>query len=210
MGFYRDNVVPRLVNWTCATSGLDRWRVMACQGLRGETVEVGFGSGLNVAHYPDPVTIVYAVEPSSLATKLSAKRVRGSRIPIELIGLDGQSLALADQSCDSALCTFSLCTIPDGVKALSEIFRVLRPGGQLHFLEHGRAPDATTLRWQTRLEPWQMRFADGCHLTRDPIELVTGAGFEMVRLDQRFAHGPRPWCYFSCGSARRPVTPIKD
>ena len=204
MSFYRDRIVPHLVNWTCGTAGLERWREQACQGLSGVVVEIGFGTGLNVPFYPRQVELVYAVEPSSVATKLAAKRIARSAQPIKLIGLDGQSLPLAEESCDSALMTFTLCTIPNAPLALQEILRVLRPGGQLHFLEHGKAPDASTARWQERWDPLQKRVAAGCHLTRDPLELIGQGGFDSVWVEQRFARGPRPWSYFSVGVARKP------
>ena len=207
MSFYRDRVVPRLVNWACGTSGLARWRVRACQGLTGVVVEIGFGSGLNVLYYPDEVTLVYAVEPALLAQKLARDRVAHSPTPIQHTGVDGQSLPLANESCDGALLTFTLCTIPDPPLALAEIRRVLRPGGRLHFLEHGVAPSASVARWQARWDPVQARLAAGCHLTRDPLSLIEAAGFDVEWSEQRFATGPKPWSYFSVGVAQKSVTP---
>jgi SAM-dependent methyltransferase len=120
-----------------------------------------------------------------------------SEVAIELAGIDGQSIPLPDDTCDSALCTFALCTIPDPAAALAEVRRVLRPGGRLHLLEHGIAPDATVARWQRRFEPIQRRVADGCHLTRDPVALVNDAGFLPEDQVQRYGKGPKPWCYFT-------------
>jgi len=119
------------------------------------------------------------------------------------VGLDGQALELSDESCDSALATFTLCTVPDARRALDEVVRVLRPGGSLHFLEHGLSPDARVARWQRRLDPLQRALAAGCHLTRDPLALVADAGLELTWSEQRYASGPKAWSYFTVGVARK-------
>jgi ubiquinone/menaquinone biosynthesis C-methylase UbiE len=205
VSWYRDHVLPRLVDRACGGVGMDWWRAKVTAGLTGRVVEIGFGSGLNIEHYPSEVTIVLAVEPAAVARKLAAERVAGSGVPIVHIGLDGQSIPLEDASCDSALATFTLCTVPDARQALRELRRVLRPGGSFHFLEHGLAPDSSVARWQWRLDPIQGRLADGCHLTRDPLALLRDAGFLVGPYEQRYAKGPRPWSYFSVGVATTPV-----
>jgi len=125
-------------------------------------------------------------------------------VTVEHVGLDGQQIPLDDDSCDAALSTFTLCTIPDVVAALAELRRVVRPGGRFHFLEHGRSPDVKVATWQRRLEPVQKRLADGCHLTRDPAALVSEAGFELEQVSSRYASGPKPWVWFTEGVARNP------
>ena len=182
MGRYRDHIVPRLVELSCGAKGIDRWRVSAMDGLAGRVIEIGFGSGLNVPHYPEAVTEVLAVEPAATARKIAEARIGASRIPIVHVGLDGQAVALPDASCEAALCTFSLCTIPDPSRALDEVARILVPGGRLHLLEHGRAPDPRVASWQRRIDPIERRIADGCHLTR----------------------GPKPWSYFTVAVAVAP------
>ena len=174
-------------------------------GLVGRVVEIGFGSGLNIEHYPKDVDVVFAVEPAALARKLATKRIEQSSIEVIHVGLDGQSLPLDDESCDGALATFTLCTVPDAHLALSEIYRVLRPGGSFHFLEHGLSPDVAVARWQRRLEPLQRTLADGCHLTREPLTLVTDAGFVLEWSEQRYARGPKAWSYFTAGVATKPT-----
>ena len=204
MGIYREQVVPRLVDRMCGAAGFDRWRARVVEGLSGRVVEVGFGSGLNVPHYPDSVAVVLAVEPATVARRRAEPRIRASPVPVEHVGLDGQQIPLDDACCDAALFTFTLCTVPDPDQALSEIRRVLRPGGAVHFLEHGLSPEDGVARWQHRLEPMQRRVADGCHLTRDPAALVEGAGFLMQRNEQRYVRGPKPWCWLTLGVAVKP------
>jgi ubiquinone/menaquinone biosynthesis C-methylase UbiE len=205
MGLYRERVLPHLIDRACGSAELRRWRAEVVRGLAGSVVEIGFGSGLNVPVLPAEVEVLYAVEPAAVARRLSARRVAASTVRIEHIGLDGQSIPLADASCDAALSTFTLCTIPDVERALAEVWRVLRPGGRLHFLEHGLSPDPKVAVWQRRIEPVQKRVADGCHLTRDPVELVRAAGFVLEHHASRYAKGPKPWSWFTEGVAAKPV-----
>jgi ubiquinone/menaquinone biosynthesis C-methylase UbiE len=204
MGFYSDRVLPHVVEWTCGQKEVGAWRAQATEGLAGRVVEIGFGSGLNVPHYPSEVEMVLAVEPNSVARRLAEKRVAASPVPVDYTGLDGQDLPLPDDSCDAALCTFTLCTVPDPERALAEMRRVLRPGGRFHFLEHGLSPDPGVARWQHRMEPLQRRLADGCHLTRDTSALVESAGFHVTRREQRYMRGPKPWCFLTVGAAAAP------
>ena len=174
-----------------------------CEGLSGEVVEIGFGSGLNVPFYSPSVTRVAAVEPAELGWKLAARRVAATTTPVERAGLDGAALPFPDASFDAALSTWTLCTIPDIDGALRELRRVLKPGGKLHFVEHGLAPDAGVQRWQHRLEPLQKRLFGGCHLTRPIADLLRGAGFEIVDLDRYYEKGtPKVFGWNSLGVAR--------
>lgn len=205
MGIYRDQVLPRVINVACGMKSSQQYRARACEGLHGQVVEIGFGSGLNVPHYPDAVTGVAAVEPADTGWKLAGKRVEASRVPIERTGLDGQSLPLADDSCDTALSTWTMCTIPDVEAALRELRRVLKPGGTLHFVEHGLAPDDKVQRLQHRLEPMQKRIFGGCHLTREIPDLLTGAGFTITELDTFYEDGaPKFLAADSLGVATSP------
>lgn len=186
MGVWVQQVVPRIANKTLDTEVVRAVRGRVCAGLAGEVVEIGFGSGLNVPHYPAGVTRVAAVEPSDLGWRLAGQRRAASAVPVQRAGLDGQALPFPDGSFDAALSTFTLCTIPDVRAALREVRRVLRPGGLLHFVEHGRAPDDAVHRWQRRLEPVNRRIAGGCHLARPIDELVSDAGFTITRLDRSY------------------------
>ena len=183
MRFYDEQVLPRVINVACGGRTAQKLRLRVCHGLVGRVVEIGFGSGLNVPYYPVEVTEVAAVEPSDVGWRLARKRVAASHVQVHRSGLDGQSLPLADDSFDTALSTWTVCTIPDPAAALLEMRRVLRPGGSLHFIEHGLAPDDRVRRWQRRLEPVQQRVAGGCHLTRPVVDLLRGAGFTIIELD---------------------------
>jgi SAM-dependent methyltransferase len=203
MGFYREQVVPRLVALTCGSSALSGLRAETASGLYGRVVEIGFGSGFNVPAYPAAVEQVLAVEPSATAFRMAGKRIAASPVPVEQVGLDGQSLPLENASCDGALCTFTLCTVPDPDAALAEVRRVLKPGGRFHFLEHGLAPDAKVAAFQHRMEPLQRRIADGCHLTRDSMTLARAAGFIVDEAEQQYWRGPKAWSYLTRVAAVR-------
>ncbi|MBV9313616.1 MAG: class I SAM-dependent methyltransferase [Pseudonocardia sp.] len=202
MGFYGERVLPRITNLVCGAKRNDRLRRRVCADLAGEVVEIGFGSGLNVPFYPTGVVRVAAVEPADLGWKLARSRLNATRVSVGRVGLDGQSLPLPDSSCDAALSTWTMCTIPDPAAALAEIRRVLKPGATLHFVEHGLAPDESVRRWQRRLEPTHKRLFGGCHLTRPIVELLTAAGFTLTEADEFYEHRrPKPIGALTVGSA---------
>jgi len=183
MGLYGERVLPRIVNVACGQKDMQPLRRRACDSLVGEVVEIGFGSGHNVPFYPSAVTGVTAIEPAGLAWKLASERLHAATVPVRWCGLDGQDLRFPDDRFDAALSTWTLCTIPDVVAALDELRRVLKPGGTLHFVEHGLAPDESVRRWQRRLEPVQKVAFGGCHLTRPIVDLLMDAGYTIIELD---------------------------
>jgi ubiquinone/menaquinone biosynthesis C-methylase UbiE len=203
MGFYGEHVLPRVVDVMCGLKNAEPLRRRVCAGLEGRVVELGFGSGHNAPFYPEAVDRVAAIEPADLGWKLAEKRLRATRVPVERAGLDGQSLPFGDDSFDTALSTWTLCTIPDAAAALSEVRRVLKPGGALHFVEHGLAPDERVRVWQHRLEPLQKRMFGGCHLTRPIVDLLTAAGFTITELDVFYEEStPKVFGADSLGVAR--------
>ena len=202
VGFYTDRVLPRLLNVACGGRDLEPLRRRVCAGLRGRVIEIGFGSGHNVPFYPPAVTEVDAVEPADVSWGLAAGRLAAATVPVHRSGLDGESLPFPDDTFDGAVSTWVLCTIPDVGTALAELRRVLKPGGQLHFLEHGLAPDEAVRRWQHRLEPFQKRFVGGCHFTRSIPDLITAAGFTITELDTFYGRGtPKAGVAYSLGVA---------
>ena len=205
MGWWEQHVVPRLVDLSLSQPPVMERRARVCVGLSGRVIEIGFGSGLNLACLPDEVRSLDAVEPSEVAWSRSAQRRREAPLEVARIGLDGQAIAAPDASYDAALVTFSLCTIPDAGRSLGELRRVLRPGAPLHFLEHGLVPDDGVRRWQRRLDPLQGVVCGGCHLTRDPVALAEAAGFTIVDAESGYVvPGPgRPWGYVTRGRALR-------
>lgn len=204
MGIYTEQLVPRFTDLLLGTKAFGKVRRRVCAGLHGDVLEIGFGSGLNLQYLPPEVTGVWAVEPSGVGLRLARKRIETSRIPVHPAGLDGAHLDLPDERFDAALSTMTLCTIPDVEGALREVARVLKPGARFHFAEHGRAPDPKVRRTQDRFDPWQQRLAAGCHLNRDVVGLIEGAGFRVEEVDQFYLQGPKAWGYMSLGRA---VTP---
>jgi SAM-dependent methyltransferase len=203
MGVYGEQVLPRIIDAACSMKAAAPQRRRVCDGLAGEVVEIGFGSGLNVPFYPPAVTRVSAVEPADVGWKLAQQRVRASGVPVERAGLDGQSLPFDDDRFDAALSTWTMCSIPDLAAALRELRRVLKPGGALHFVEHGLAPDEPVQRWQHRLDPLQQRLFGGCHLNRPIVDLVTAAGFTIEAVDVYYEKGtPKALGANSLGVAR--------
>lgn len=206
MGLYGDQVLPRLTNLLLGTKEFGKLRDDACEGLRGDVIELGFGSGLNLPHLPDRVTGLWAVEPSGTANKLAAERIARSTIPVHLAGGDGADLALPAGRFDAALSTMTLCTIPDVDTALRELRRVLKPDATFHFAEHGRSPVERVAHTQDRFNPIQQRFAGGCHLNRDIAALVEHAGFSIEDLRNFSLKGPKAWGYMYVGRARPVAT----
>jgi ubiquinone/menaquinone biosynthesis C-methylase UbiE len=204
MRWWNEQVVPRVTDRVLGVGEIHKLRARVCEGLDGEVLEIGFGSGLNVEHYPPAVERVEAVEPSDVAWHIAqAKHMGTGRPPVVRAGLDGQALSLTEASMDSALSTFTLCTIPHLDVALAEVARVLRPGGVFHFLEHGLAPDPGVARWQRRLTPIQRRLAAGCHLDRPIEKAVEASGLVVEDLETFYLPGVKVFGRIYLGRAVR-------
>jgi ubiquinone/menaquinone biosynthesis C-methylase UbiE len=204
MGWYREHIVPRVTDRMMDNDEIRQIRDRVCAAAKGDVLELGYGSGLSLAHLPSAVTGVWVVEPSTVARRLAADRERASSVPVHDAGLDGERLELPDDRFDTVLSTFTLCSIPDPAAALREVRRVLRPGGRFLFAEHGLAPDADVARWQRRLEPVQKVTSGGCHLTRRIDQLVAASGLVLEALANSYApKAPRPLGYLYEGAARK-------
>ena len=204
-GFYERWVGAPLVNCLCGMGFISRYRALVVPQAEGEVLELGIGSGLNLPHYdPDKVRKLTGVDPSMRMRELGAARLAAARFPVELIGLKGEDLDLPDASMDTVVVTFSLCTIPDPLRALTAARRVLKPGGKLLFLEHGRSPDAGVATWQDRLNAAWKVLACGCNLNRNVAGMIERAGFRVQDLSQAYSSGlPKPVGYLSWGRAEQ-------
>ena len=184
MGFYADHVFPRLMELCLGTHKFQEQRQHALASVRGNVLEIGFGTGLNLLHYPKTVTCLTAVDPATLLRNTVAQRTAELSFPVELLHLSAETLPFEEGRFDSVVSTLTLCTIPDPVAALREVRRVLKPEGTFVFLEHGRSDDETIAKWQDRLNPIQRIIACGCNLNRPIGALIRQAGLRLDRLDR--------------------------
>ncbi len=203
MSFYRDYVLPRLVERTLSNRQAERLRQSCLAGLSGTVLEIGFGSGLNLPFYPEAVDRLLACDPSEGARNLAKDRLDKMRIPVEFVGLQGEEIPLDDESVDNVVTTWTLCTIPDAMQAMKEVRRVLRAGGRFHFMEHGRARDESLARWQDWLTPFQKLVGGGCHLNRRIDDIILSSGFDMRLFENFFIKGPRIGSFMYRGVAER-------
>lgn len=203
MSFYDRYVLPRLTNLACGTKPTRRQRDKIVHRAYGDVLEIGFGSGLNLAHYDDEkVRKVFGLEPAEGMRALAKARIEASNLDVELIDLPGEEIPLDDNSVDSVLVTYTLCTIPDAVAALRGMRRVLKPRGHLFFCEHGKAPDVSVQQWQQRINPVWRRFAGGCNMDRDIPTLLQEGGFTIEDDNRMYIPGLRVLSYNYWGSAR--------
>jgi ubiquinone/menaquinone biosynthesis C-methylase UbiE len=199
MGIYADHVLPWLIDRAMRQKMLQPYRARVVGAPQGRVLEIGVGSGLNLPLYGPAANAVVAVEPSP-PLLLRARR-HPAQVPIELVEGSAETLPLHDRSVDTVVTTWTLCTIPDPIRALTEARRVLRPGGALLFVEHGKAPEPGVARWQDRLDPLWSRLAGGCHLNRPIDVLIRSAGFRLDRLETSRVPGPRTHTFLYEGRA---------
>ena len=204
MGLYSKYVLPRVVHLACSARPKMRQREKLVPLASGRVLEVGMGSGLNLSFYDARrVTKVWGLEPSPEMSKMASAAVEAVAFDVEFVSAGGEQIPLDSESFDTVLMTFTLCTIPDAERALREIARVLKRGGQLLFCEHGAAPDAGIRRWQNRIDPLWRRLAGGCHLNRDIPGLIRRGGFEITRMDTMYIPGWRPASFNYWGAAAK-------
>lgn len=202
MGLYDRHVLPRLVHFACRQRPTMRQREKVVPQAHGRVLEVGIGSGLNLAYYdPEKVEKVWGLEPSPEMVKLAREPASEVELDVEFIGLPGDEIPLDDDAVDTVVLTYTLCTIAEPEPALRQMARVLKPGSRLLFSEHGAAPDESVRRWQNRLDPLWTRFSGGCHLNRAIPELLEQGGFRIETLETMYLPGWRPGSFNYWGSA---------
>ena len=202
MGFYQEQIIPLLINWSMRQRNLTAYRGRIIPTAEGRVLEIGIGSGLNLPFYSRSVTHLIGLEPSPRLLAMARRVQRSGCGSVELIEGSAEAIPLQDASVDTVVTTWTLCSIPDALRALRDMRRVLRPGGRLLFVEHGRAPDPHVVWWQDRLTPVWKRLGGGCHLNRPIGTLIQDAGFQFDRLETGYMRGPKPMTFMYEGSAR--------
>ncbi len=207
MSFYENRILPHIIDRACSMGQVMKLRSQVVPLAKGRVLEVGMGSALNMEFYnPDHVEIVYGLEPSDGMRRKAQLNLERSPVKVEWLDLPGEKIPLEDHSVDTVLLTFTLCTIPDWHAALHQMWRVLKPGGELLFLEHGESPHDSTRKWQHRITPGWKKLAGGCHLNRHIADLIRHAGFEILELENLYIpKAPRIAGYIYKGRAIKPV-----
>lgn len=183
MGFYQKRILPYLLDWSLSAPIIGKFRQEVLASVSGEVLEIGFGTGLNLSYYPDDIYKIVTVDPNPGVHELAQKRIKASSITVEHQILSGENLPMPHNSFDNVVSTFTLCSIANVEQALKEVYRVLKPGGGFHFLEHGLSPEPKVQVWQNRLTPLQKIIGDGCHFNRNIRQLVERQ-FQHVQLEE--------------------------
>ncbi len=203
MGFYDKHCLPHLLNFVCSLKNIRQQREVVVPLAKGRVLEVGMGSGLNIPYYDkNKVDMVWGLEPSEGMRNKARVRLEKAPFEVELLDLPGEEIPLDNDSVDTVLLTFTLCTIPDWQKALEQMRRVLKPGGELIFCEHGTAPDENVRKWQNKINPHWNKFAGGCNLNRPIPELLEKVGFKIEKIESQYQPGPKFLSYFYQGVAK--------
>jgi len=201
MGFYNDHILPHIINLSMRNRELAPYRERVLSSAKGRVLEIGIGSGLNLHYYGACVEEIVGLEPAPRLIAMAQRAANGCKVPVTLMAGSADSIPIDDRSVDTVVSTWTLCSIPDVCGALREMRRVLKPGGQLLFVEHGLAPEDEIQRWQNRLTPVWKRIGGGCHLNRPIQRLIESAGFGIGKLEMGYAKGPKPMTFFYQGSA---------
>jgi SAM-dependent methyltransferase len=201
MGVYGEVVVPRLCAWAMRNRLLRPYRERVVGAAEGRVLEVGVGAGMNFPFYRADVTEIIALEPAPRLMAMARQAAEDAHRPATFLEASAEAIPLDDRSVDTIVTTWTLCSIPGAGQALAELRRVLRPGGRLLFVEHGRSPDAGVRKWQDRLTPLWKAIAGGCHLNRPIQGLIENAGFAIDRLETAYLPGPKIMTFLYEGAA---------
>lgn len=201
MGFYNTHILPHVINLAMRNRELGSYRRRVVSQAHGRVLEIGIGSGLNLALYGPAVEVIVGLDPAPRLIDMARQSADRAKVPVTLVTGSAQAIPIDAGSIDTLVTTWTLCSIPDVAAALQEMRRVLKPAGQLLFVEHGFAPEQAVQKWQNRLTPMWRRIGGGCHLNRPVRDLIESAGFRIIRLDTAYAKGPRPMTFFYEGCA---------
>lgn len=202
MGLYNKYILPRLINSTCSVSTVSKQRAKVIPAATGDVLEIGIGSGLNLPFYKtDQVNAIWGLEPQANILAMAQEEGKKHSFPIHFIQASAEEIPLDDRRFDTVVITYTLCSIPQALRALQEMKRVLKSGGQVLFCEHGAAPDPKVLKWQNRINPLWKRLGGGCHLNRRIPELFREAGFHLPDLQTMYIPGWKPACFNYWGKA---------
>jgi ubiquinone/menaquinone biosynthesis C-methylase UbiE len=203
MGFYSQRILPYLIDWSLSDSSLAKYRQEVLAGVKGEVLEIGFGTGLNLSYYPEDIHKIITVDDNPGVQRLAQKRIQTSSITVDHRVLNGENLPMADNTFDSVVSTWTLCSIENVEQALKEIYRVLKPEGKFFFVEHGLSNEPEIQVWQNRLTPLQKRIAGGCHFNRNIRQLIESQ-FDIVSLEEFYTEKtPKIMGYFYKGVATK-------
>jgi ubiquinone/menaquinone biosynthesis C-methylase UbiE len=204
MGFYSRVIFPRIIDFVMANDEMREIRTAVLSGVSGDVFEIGFGTGLNLRHYPPSIKKITTADVNPAMGKRAQRRIDKYGVEVDCRTLDAESLPLDDASFDSVVCTWTLCSIRDPMKALGELRRVLRPQGKFFFVEHGLADDPKVRKWQHRITPLWKHIGDGCHLNRNAEEMIQDAHFAFTKLDKYYMKdAPRIAAYLYQGVATK-------
>ncbi|MEO0488400.1 MAG: class I SAM-dependent methyltransferase [Cyanobacteria bacterium J06659_2] len=202
MSFYTQKILPRLLDWSMSGQGMATHRQQLLADVTGKVLEIGFGTGLNLAYYPETVSQLTVIDPNPGMNAIAQRRITQSAIAVDSHLINGEALPMGDRSFDSVVSTWTLCSIANVEQALQEIHRVLKPSGRFFFIEHGLSPEPGVQTWQNRLTPIQKIVADGCHINR-PIDALIGKRFELLALERFYEPSiPKVAGYFYKGIAK--------
>ena len=203
MGFYSQVILPRLMDWSMSDPIFAQYRQKVLSEVSGEVLEIGFGTGLNLPYYPEQIQKITTIDINPGMNSLAQERIAASSIQVDNKVLNGEHLPMAENSFDSVVSTWTLCSIANLNQALQEIHRVLKPGGKFFFIEHGLSEEPNIQVWQNRLNPLQKVVADGCHLNRN-IEQLVKNHFQLLKLEKFYVPNlPKTHSYMYEGVATK-------